>query len=208
MPGFMNNDGSELVGGQLPGGAGQALQLDSGGNLKATINGSPMNALNPVITQPQVIAALLAGKVFTASTPKLTGVANNTGAACLFNPSNSGKTLLVVSIHGYCNAAAQGTIELVTADPTLGTAMTVSSNEGGSGAPVSVISTSASYAASGLTPSVTPNGVWSTAAGTMIEILSNGNAIWLPVGVASGVKPTITTGAANPFGFVITWIEY
>src|SRR4051812_32827074 len=33
MPGYMNNDGSELVGGQLPGGLGQSFKLDAGGNL-------------------------------------------------------------------------------------------------------------------------------------------------------------------------------
>lgn len=36
MTGYLNNDGSGLVGGQLPNGAGQALQLDNSGNLKIT----------------------------------------------------------------------------------------------------------------------------------------------------------------------------
>lgn len=36
MTGYLNNDGSGLVGGQLPSGAGQALQLDNSGNLKTT----------------------------------------------------------------------------------------------------------------------------------------------------------------------------
>jgi hypothetical protein len=48
MPGYMNPDGSELVGGQLPSGAGQALQLDAQGNLKttATLNAASNQRVN------------------------------------------------------------------------------------------------------------------------------------------------------------------
>src|SRR5579883_1265873 len=41
MTGYLNPDGSELVGGQLPSGAGQALQLDNSGNLKTTATLNP-----------------------------------------------------------------------------------------------------------------------------------------------------------------------
>lgn len=45
MPGYLNNDGSELVGGMLPNGSGQAIQLDSAGNLKTSlIQASPVNS--------------------------------------------------------------------------------------------------------------------------------------------------------------------
>jgi hypothetical protein len=43
----MNNDGSELVGGQLPSGQGQALQLDSSGNLKTS---GSITASNPSVS--------------------------------------------------------------------------------------------------------------------------------------------------------------
>ncbi|QBD76178.1 hypothetical protein EPA93_09215 [Ktedonosporobacter rubrisoli] len=41
MSGFLNNDGSGLVGGLLPSQQGQALQLDASGNLKVTGGGAP-----------------------------------------------------------------------------------------------------------------------------------------------------------------------
>ncbi len=63
MSGFLNNDGSELVGALNPGGTGQALQVDGSGNLKVNatitpaaqqnvnldqVNGTALSSGNPV----------------------------------------------------------------------------------------------------------------------------------------------------------------
>ncbi len=44
MIGFISSDGSSLVGGQLPSGMGEALQLDASGNLKVSGAGTDIKS--------------------------------------------------------------------------------------------------------------------------------------------------------------------
>src|SRR6266581_4870764 len=88
MTSYMNPDGSGLVGGKLPSGVGQALQLDADGNLKIT------NVPGP-------------GSQFIVTSGLLATSMNNNLLVCplsLFNPANSGKTLRIFSIQVAGNA--------------------------------------------------------------------------------------------------------
>ena len=93
MTGYMNSDGSALIGALNPSNQGQALQVDGSGSLKVASGVS-----NPVVTQDQIRAWINNGQGFSATTGKLMAPGQITGGFSVFNPAASGKTLLVYSL--------------------------------------------------------------------------------------------------------------
>jgi hypothetical protein len=63
--GYLNSDGSSLVGGELPSGAGQAL-LDAAGNLKVTGAGTDTSTTGTVQNNNDVTSITLPGGLYTA----------------------------------------------------------------------------------------------------------------------------------------------
>lgn len=63
---FLNSDGSSLVGGELPSGVGQALQLDASGNLKISGAGSDTSATGTVVSNNDATSITLPGGLCTA----------------------------------------------------------------------------------------------------------------------------------------------
>lgn len=66
MSGFTNSDGSTLIGGELPSGVGQALQLDSLGNLRVSGAGSDTGTSGVVQNNNDAVTLAIAGGVATA----------------------------------------------------------------------------------------------------------------------------------------------
>src|SRR5437868_30292 len=64
--GYLNSDGSSLVGGELPSGAGQALQLDASGNLKVTGAGTDTSTSGTVQNTNDATSITLPGGLCTA----------------------------------------------------------------------------------------------------------------------------------------------
>ena len=64
--GYLNSDGSSLVGGELPSGAGQALLLDASGNLKVTGAGTDTSASGTVQNNNDAASIALPGGLSTA----------------------------------------------------------------------------------------------------------------------------------------------
>ena len=125
---FLNADGSELIGGELPSGVGQALQLDASGNLKMTgaagvnlnqVNGGPLAASNPVLVESNIQTWIRLGQGFNATSgAQSTAGAVNSAAFSLFNPAASGKNVYVFSLKLLANLASIfALVNLVTSDP-------------------------------------------------------------------------------------------
>jgi hypothetical protein len=66
MSGYLNSDGSGLVGGLLPSGSGEALQLDASGNLKVTGAGTDTSATGTVTLNNDAASIALPGGLCTA----------------------------------------------------------------------------------------------------------------------------------------------
>ncbi len=64
--GYLNSDGSSLVGGELPSGAGQALLLDAAGNLKVTGAGTDTSTTGTVQNNNDATSIALPGGLCTA----------------------------------------------------------------------------------------------------------------------------------------------
>src|SRR5438270_13556110 len=61
VSGFMNSDGSALIGGLLPSGVGEALQLDAAGNLKISGAGSDTSTSGTVQNNNDATGVALRG---------------------------------------------------------------------------------------------------------------------------------------------------
>jgi hypothetical protein len=66
MTGYINNDGSMSVGGLLPSGVGEGLQLDAAGNLKVTGAGTDTSATGTVTLNNDATSIVLPGGLCTA----------------------------------------------------------------------------------------------------------------------------------------------
>ena len=205
MTGFVNQDGSGLVGGLSPTGQGLALQLDASGNLKTTtaLGGA---ATTPLITQDQIRTWIAAGQGFTGSTGK-----QNAAAAAaplglsVFNPVGSGKTLLLFSLKAlFAGSNTTHVVTLTTSDPALGNAGVVTNNKAGS-ANTSVSSTT--YATANQTIAGTTHDYVQTAQNGTLEVFTNGDVVLLMPGNGLTFWMNITVAGGN-WGVTASWIEF
>jgi hypothetical protein len=154
------------------------------------------------------------GILATATNPNLTQ------GASLFNPSGSGRTLLVTSARCLQSAGTSNTMQLnfTNTDPQLGapTVLTiVNLSAGGSASalaglsPVPVTSSANNASAS---ISVTGTRAAITLAGSMVEyeFIPPGGAIILPNGAANGLLLSTIVATASTTNYIITfkWVEY
>jgi hypothetical protein len=162
--------------------------------------------------------AIQNGQGFSYSPPALATATNPSLIVCLasvFNPSNSGKSILIYSIIPYLqNSTAPGgvVIRSTTADPsgTTGfTQLTTPINMLFGSPKTSVASLSSSP--NGITASITPTGTLVTPPGyiadTMADFLTNNSSFLLPPG--SGIEVTgVVTTAGNVFSSWLKGIEF
>lgn len=84
MTGYLNPDGSELVGGRLPGGSGQAFKLDAFGNVLVNTGGSSSLAIAAGVATNTIVKAApgrLASILVTASGTNALNVFDNSSGA-------------------------------------------------------------------------------------------------------------------------------
>jgi hypothetical protein len=190
MTSFTNADGSGLVGGLNPAGVGQALHLDTSGNLLVMAWNQAMNAN---------------GSAFMASNGLLNAVAGNYPLAA-FNPANSGKNVLIYSIRiSTGTGSSNGFLQAVATNPAYSSAATVTNKH--LGGPASAIATNCTFTSTSQTlnpPYVKVELLTAYPA----EMLGNGSAILLPNGSASGLIVWITTFNGGYSSVTMEWIEY
>ncbi len=192
MTGFMNQDGSALVGGLTASGSGQAFQLDAQGNL---------------MNQAWMLEQQMLGKGYTATTGLLNVAAGNYPLS-IFNPVNSGKSILLYALHASSGTAAVNSItvfvEIMSANPAYASAAIITPSK--LGASASAIAASCTFAATSQTL-VTPYSLVEVSGGP-IELLLNGNIIVLPNGLAMGVSVFVQTYASGFSSISAKWLEF
>ncbi len=205
MAGYVNSDGSGLVGGLTPTGAGLSLQLDASGNLKTT-TAMGGNASTPMITQDQIRAWISNGQGFTGSTGRQNAPASVAiYGLSVFNPNGSGKTLLVFSLKAvYAGANNTHLVTITANDPALGNAGLVTNNRAGSGTS-SVASTT--FATTGQTVAGSTHDFVQTAQNGTLEVFTNGDVVMLPPGYGLAFWMSVTSAGGN-WGVTASWIEF
>jgi hypothetical protein len=192
MTGFMNADGSALVGGLTSAGIGQALQIDPLGN---------------VATQAWMQATLQQGKGYMASCGLLNVAAGNY-PLCIFNPANSGKNILLYSLRTSSGTASVNSISVflqtVTSNPAYAsTAIITGSKLGGS---ASVIAATCTF--SGTSQTLTAPYLQVEVSTTPVELFVNGSTLLLPNGSAMGATIFVQTYASGFSSITARWIEF
>jgi len=146
-------------------------------------------------------------QVFSATTTRVLAAGALTTGASLFNPANSGKTILIFSIKmGLNNNLIAGHATLTTSDPALGTTMTVANMKAGGA--TSAIASTLSYVNGAATQSGTVFDFFQAVAGDFRELLSNFKVIVLPAGAANGVAVFPSIPASGYWVVTFTYAEY
>jgi hypothetical protein len=184
MSNYINPDGSGIIGGILPSGAtpstrsspGQALALDSLGGLIVSLA-----SLGPISNAQ--------GFLSTTGSETLSNATNDTPCS-LFNPSNSGKNILITSwIVSSGTGSLIGYMFFVTTDPAYASSLLISNAKSGgavSAASGTFINTNQS-APSGGTQFRRIYNLYEQ------ELVPNGFGILLPKGSANGVVTQMET---------------
>ena len=192
MTGYMNQDGSALVGGLTPSGNGQAFQIDTQGNLNI---------------QPWMQAMQIKGRGYVANSGLLNVSAGNY-PLCIFNPATSGKNVLLYSLRASSGTAASNSIsvflQIVTSNPAYTASAVVTPNQ--AGAASSAIAATCSY--SGSTQSLAGPYAQIEITTAPVELLTNGSTLLLPSGTANGVSIFIQTYASGFSSLNAKWIEF
>lgn len=206
MTGYMNADGSALVGALNPSNVGQALGLDAAGNLKVTPGGNLVT--NPTITEDQIRAWIANGQGFSASTGILNSASGtNNYPLSVFNPNNSGKSILLYSIQvSNGSGGATALLQLVTSNPAFANQVTPINMK--AGGPASALPAAAITAATTNQAVAAPYEQVVALASTTLELLTNGAAILLPNGSNNGLVMYIQTYSAAINSILARWTEF
>jgi hypothetical protein len=202
MSGFTNPDGSMISGGILPSGAtpstrsspGQALALDELGNLLVSL-------------QDPSLAEIRNGQLFYGTTGQ-ESLANATvdSPTSLFNPSNSGKSLLIKSwIVSSGTGSIVGIMFFTTVDPAYGSSLLVKNANPGS-ANTSVASATFDHANNSEPGAGEFRRIYNQ---YYIEMIPSGYGILLPKGSAHGITTFMESYATGGIGAQsLLWEEF
>lgn len=185
------------------------------GGPSLTDGGSKKSA--PVIEMSWLTAMVIQGQAFMATTWRATAGSNGSDGLSVFNPSSSGKNVLVYSALVYNGGyTPSGVLNLTTTDPAFAHTCTSGSQLANmkAGGAASAIASSVTYSTNDsvnlgstgvLYPLVyqTPNGQ-----GTIELLGSIGKAILLPSGSNNGVMIGTSVQSGQGWGITASWIEY
>jgi hypothetical protein len=194
MTNFVNADGSALIGGLNPVGVGQALQVDGGGNLQV---------------QDWVHALTLQGKAFSGTTGLLnSATGTNTYPLSIFNPANSGKSILIYALHASSGTSSANSVTVfvqnTTVNPGYGSAANVVNARMGGAA--SAIAASCTFTT--ISQVIGSPYMLLEVSTNPIELLLNGATILLPSGSANGITLFLQTYAAGFNNITARWLEF
>lgn len=202
MTGFLNADGSSLIGGLNPSNVGQGLQVDALGNLKVV----GFNSLaNPTITEDQLRSWIINGQTFTASIGLLSsGAGTNNYPFSIFNPSSAKSVLIYVLRAVTGTGSMTGFMVTTTVDPAYATAATVTNSKGrGLGSAIAATCTFTS------TTQTLPSNFAQVEIDTkVINFLTNGAAILLPAGTDNGITIFLQVYTAGLNSLTAQWVEF
>jgi hypothetical protein len=187
--------------------------FDSQGNLLVNLATASNAAGNPTIIQQKIAALIAAGQGFVYSTSLLTSPA---GAANLglsvFNPANSGKSILIYSIKMFYTSYAMFFLAPTSVDPALASSANVKNASLGT-ALASVAN--ATYANANVASPPANNtvleGAQAPGNSTILELLGAGNGdqpYLLPRGQANGLMLFFNSSGANSWIMTMKGVEF
>lgn len=156
----------------------------------------------PFTTQEQIRALINNGQGFTAITGKLTAPSAITGGLSVFNPNNSGKTLVIYAIKYMIGNNCFNQVNYTTSDPALGSPVMPINMKAGNG--TTSVAT-CSYANTTLTPAGTIADMSGSASNVQTQVLT-GNAYYM-VPANNGICFYTNLSAANTWFVSISWLE-
>ncbi len=201
--GYIGSDGSALAGALNPSGIVAALNLDGSGNLKTNPLPGGNAVTNPCITEDQIRGWLINGQCFSATYNQTIGAAaQGNFALSIFNPANSGKSILIFSSKVTLNYSIYtvGNLLLNTTDPTYNTAITPANLKAGSST-ASIASVTANSATT-----TWPSGTNIDTSFAIPEMLTNNAAILLPPG--NGLVSALYVGNSQEYALAAKWVEF
>lgn len=195
--GYIGNDGSALAGGLSPSGIIQGLKVDQNGYLAI---------------EDMIRLLTMNGQAFSATTTKNNAPGAATLGFQLFNPANSGKSLLIYSLILNYGGLSFHDFRITTADVSsiagwTNAAITPVNNK--AGGPASVAT--AGYSNTNLTGALLGSareviGVPSTQS---VEALTNGECIYLPAGASiNGIALYVNATGTNNWSVTAGYLEF
>jgi hypothetical protein len=172
----------------------------------AQILGSAVAASNALPVNIPQIAFLLNGQVYSTSSGLQTNGATGNFPLSIFNPSNSGKSVLIISAYVTGTTTAfQAYAFPTTTDPAYASSPTLLNRKPGGSASVA----SASYTTTSQTlPSTTPIVVISSGSNNPYELFVNLVGYLLPSGSANGITIWNVPTGASKWASTVVWIEF
>jgi len=148
------------------------------------------------------------GQGFSASTGILNSAAGtNNYPLSIFNPSTSGKSILIYSIQvANGSGGATALLQLVTSNPAFANQITPINMK--AGGPNSVLPAADITGATTNQAIAAPYEQVVTLASTTLELLTNRAAILLPNGGSNGLVAYIQTYAAGINSILMRWVEF
>lgn len=173
------------------------------------VGSGPITATNPEINISNIQQLIINGQGFSATTGKQTSGGAFNVAACIFSPATqTTKNLLFYSVQVFTGGSAPVVnMSLVTTDPVLASVMTYANLKLGS-ATTSAVSATLEYqnVTSGAPPGTviaSPGG----AANALMELLTNGEIIYIPNSTAGGVYVSVPT-STSVWAVTFRWVEF
>ncbi|GHO47987.1 hypothetical protein [Ktedonospora formicarum] len=190
MTSYINSDGSGLIGALGPTNFGQSLRLDASGNL--------------LVSGGSIQSAIQSGKGFVATTGKQNASGAMIVAFSLYN--NSAVGVLLYSLTCLSSSAKTHQLTRGTSNLALGSNAYVSNTSLG-GSSSSLALGSVTYANSNQAVSGTPLDAFATPTTQPIEILSQGNSLYLPASSGTNLTLYLDLAAAGDWKVTYRWIE-
>lgn len=162
------------------------------------------------IPQADYTKLMLNGQGFTAVSALITGANTAYYGMSIFNPSNSGKSILITHFMVVIQAASTNfSAFFTTTDPALTTVLTPLNLKRGGAASVASVTVNAGADNVASLPGSGKFRETVTVAGYECDILKNGSVILLPAGAANGVTLYLYNPAgSDKFSFFADWLEF
>ena len=213
MSGYVGNDGSALAGGLNPSSVVQGLAVDAAGRLLTAnyIGGAAVGNTNPYPSADQIRLMILAGMGYSATTGVLSSATNGNlyGGMGLFNNATAKNMLIYSILLSVSNNAFDSRLNLTSADPAMGSALSAYNLSPGGAASLATLSAPANNFTASV--GITGNSIEAGGgqANTLVEWLQNGACVLLPKNAANGIAVyTKLVTAGNSFSVTIRWVEY
>lgn len=162
------------------------------------------------IPQAELTKLMLNGQGFTAVSALITGANTTYYGMSVFNPSNSGKSILITRFVVVIQAASTNfSAFFTTTDPALTTALTPLNLKRGGATSVASVTVNAGTDNVASLPASGKFRETVAVAGYECDLLKNGTVLLLPTGSANGASLYLyNPGASDKFSFFADWIEF